>query len=207
MDGYSGYDALFARGDVTEVGCWAHVRRKYFDALAGDTARASTMLALIQRLYRIESRAKDLGPEERAALRRAEAPPILEQIRARIDEDKKDVVPKSAMGEATTYAHNQWPALLRYVEDGRLDIDNNEVERALRCVAVGRKNWLFAGSPKGGERAAVIYSLVSTCKLLGIEPFAYLRDVLERLPTHPAERIAELTPRLWQAARATVAQK
>lgn len=201
VDGYSGYDALFARGGVTEVGCWAHVRRKYFDALASDTARSSTMLALIQRLYRIESKAKDLGPEERAALRRAEAPPILEQIRVRIDEDKKVVVPKSAMGEATTYAQNQWPVLLRYTEDGRLDIDNNEVERALRCVAVGRKNWLFAGSPKGGQRAAVIYSLVSTCKLLGIEPLAYLRDVLERLPTHPPDRIAELTPRLWQAAR------
>jgi hypothetical protein len=109
------------------------------------------------------------------------------------------------MGEATTYAQNQWPGLLRYLEDGRLDIDNNEVERALRCVAVGRKNWLFAGSPKGGERAAVIYSLVSTCKLLGIEPFAYLRDVLERLPTHPPDRIAELTPRLWLAARQATA--
>jgi transposase len=205
VDGYSGYDALFARGDVIEVACWAHVRRKYFDALAGDTARASTMLALIQRLYRIESKAKDLGPDERAAMRRAEAPPILEQIRARIDEDKQVVVPKSAMGEATTYAQNQWPGLLRYLEDGRLDIDNNEVERALRCVAVGRKNWLFAGSPKGGERAAVIYSLVSTCKLLGIEPFAYLRDVLERLPTHPPDRIAELTPRLWLAARQATA--
>jgi transposase len=206
VDGYSGYDELFARGDVTEVGCWAHVRRKYFDALAGDTARASTMLALIQRLYRIESQAKGLGPEERAALRRAEAPPILEQIRLRMEEDKKVVVPRSAMGEATTYAENQWNALVRYLEDGRLDIDNNEVERALRCVAVGRKNWLFAGSPKGGERAAVIYSLVSTCKLLGIEPFAYLRDVLERLPTHPADRIAELTPRLWLAARQGVAR-
>jgi hypothetical protein len=201
VDGYSGYDELFGRGDVIEVGCWAHVRRKYFDALAGDTARASMMLALIQRLYRIESQAKGLEPQQRAAVRRAEALPILQQIRARIDGDKQAVMPKSAMGEATTYAHNQWPALLRYLEDGRLDIDNNEVERALRCVAVGRKNWLFAGSPKGGQRAAVIYSLVSTCKLLGIEPFAYLRDVLERLPTHPADRIAELTPRLWLAAR------
>jgi hypothetical protein len=164
------------------------------------------MLALIQRLYRIEARAKSLSVDERAALRRAEATPILAQIRARIDEESRTVVPKSALGEATTYARNQWDALVRYVEDGRLDIDNNEVERSLRCVAVGRKNWLFAGSPAGGERAAVIYSLVSTCELLGIEPFAYLRDVLERLPTHPRERIAELTPRLWQAARAASAR-
>jgi len=206
VDGYSGYDELFRRGDVTEVGCWAHVRRKYFDALAGDTARASTMLALIQRLYRVESQAKERGPEERAAVRRREASPILEQIRLAIEEDKKDVLPRGAMGEATTYAENQWPALVRYVENGRLDVDNNEVERALRCVAVGRKNWLFAGSPRGGERAAVIYSLITTCKLLGIEPFAYLRDVLERLPTHPAERIAELTPRKWLAARQDAAR-
>lgn len=205
VDGYAGYDRLFAGGKVIEVACWAHVRRKYFDALASDSARASLMLALIQRLYRIESRAKDLTPEERAALRRAEATPILCEIRARIDEDAKTVLPKTDLGEAVTYAANQWDALMRYVEDGRLDIDNNEVERALRCVAVGRKNWLFAGSPKGGERAAVIYSLISTCKLLGIEPFAYLRDVLERLPTHPRERMAELTPRLWKAARAASA--
>lgn len=202
VDGYSGYNRLFASGTVIEVACWAHVRRKYFDALVSDSARASMMLALIQRLYRIESRAKELTPAERAVLRREQATPILREIRARVDQDAKTVLPKSELGEAVTYATNQWDALMRYVEDGRLDIDNNEVERALRCVAVGRKNWLFAGSPKGGERAAVIYSLVSTCKLLGVEPFAYLRDVLERLPTHPRERIAELTPRLWKAAHA-----
>jgi transposase len=207
VDGYAGYNRLFASGKVIEVACWAHVRRKYFDALASDSTRASLMLALIQRLYRIESHAKELAPAERAALRREEATPILSEIRARIDEDARTVLPKTDLGEAVTYATNQWDALVRYVEDGRLDIDNNEVERALRCVAVGRKNWLFAGSPKGGERAAVIYSLVSTCKLLGIEPFAYLRDVLQRLPTHPRDRIAELTPRAWQAARAAAAAR
>lgn len=105
-------------------------------------------------------------------------------------------------GRPLRYVRNQWRALVCFVDDGRLAIDNNAAERALRAVAVGRKNWLFTGSPDGGTRAATIYSLVGTCKLLGIEPFEYLRDVIERLPTHPAERVAELTPRNWRAARA-----
>jgi transposase len=201
VDAYAGYDRLFASGRVIEVACWAHARRKYFDALAGNAERASRMLALIQRLYRVESEAKELAPRERAALRRERSAPILAQIRAQLDADQKHVLPKSGLGEATTYLANQWDALQRYVDDGRLDIDNNAAERAMRCVAVGRKNWLFAGSPKGGERAAVIYSLIATCKLQGVEPFEYLRDVLTRLPEHPRERMAELTPRNWKPAR------
>ena len=202
VDGYQAYDQLFAGGDVIEVACWAHVRRKYFESLGHDPGRASLMLGLIQQLYKIEKEAKGLDAEARCAIRRERAAPILERIRAQIDDDEKVVLPESGMGIAVRYAKNAWPGLLRYVDDGRLDIDNNAAERAMRCIAIGRKNWLFAGSPAGGKRAAVIYSLVATCKLLGIEPFTYLRDVLERLPTHPRERIAELTPRLWKAARA-----
>ena len=111
-------------------------------------------------------------------------------------------MPKSALGDAVGYVRNQWAALNRFIDNGRLAIDNNPAERALRGVAVGRKNWLFTGSEDGGKRAAVIYSLIETCKLLGIEPFEYLRDILERLPTYPASRVEELTPRNWLAARA-----
>lgn len=203
VDGYAGYDRLFASGRVIEVACWAHARRKYFDALGSDAVRASRMLALIGRLYGVEREAKELAASERATLRQQQCVPILEQIRMQLEADQQDVLPKSGLGEATTYLGNQWDALQRYVQDGRLDIDNNAAERAMRCVAVGRKNWLFAGSPKGGERAAVIYSLIATCKLQNVEPFEYLRDVLTRLPGLPRERLRELTPRAWKAARAT----
>lgn len=203
VDAYSGYNEVLASGAMVEVGCWAHARRKYFEALESNLERASRMLVLIGELYKIEREAKahGLDAERRCVLRRERAPPILERIRVQIDEDRSRVLPKSSLGEAATYANNQWLALSRYLEDGRLSIDNMAAERAVRGIAVGRKNWLFAGSPKGGERAAVIYSLVETCKLQRIEPFAYLRDVLDRRPTHAPERMAELTPRLWKAAR------
>jgi hypothetical protein len=112
---------------------------------------------------------------------------------------REQALPQSPLGKALTYASNQWEALNRYVEDGRLSIDNNAAERALRKVAVGRKNWLFAGSPAGGERAAVLYSLVESCRMQGIEPHFYLRNVIDRISTHPMSRIAELTPRGWAA--------
>ena len=200
-DAYGGYNALYTSGNVMAVGCWAHVRRKYFDALTSDTERASRMLALIQLLYKVEAKAGGLDPPAIQKLRQEESRPILERIQAQVEQDARVALPQSALGEAVTYATNQWSSLTRYVEDGRLHIDNNAAERALRCVAVGRKNWLFAGSPAGGKRAAVLYSLIRTCKQQGVEPFAYLRDVLERISTHPASRIAELTPGGWMAAR------
>jgi hypothetical protein len=174
------------------------------DALASDTSRASRMLGLVQALYKIEKegRAAGLDPPGLFELRQQESRSILERIREELERLKREVLPQSALGQALGYVTNQWRALNRYVEDGRLAIDNNAAERALRRVAVGRSNWLFTGSPDGGRRAAVIYSLIGTCKLLGIEPFAYLRDVLDRIPTHPASRIAELTPRGWLATRA-----
>jgi transposase len=201
-DAASNYHEVLASGKVIEVGCWAHARRRFVDALASDTARASRILALVQMLYHVEAEARGLDPPSIRALRQAKSRPILERIREEVELAGKTVLPKSALGDALGYVRNQWHALVRFVDDGRLAIDNNAAERALRAVAVGRKNWLFTGSPDGGRRAATIYSLVGTCKLLGIEPFEYLRNVLERLPTHSADRVAELTPRNWLAARA-----
>ena len=199
-DAYSGYDRIFARGEVTEVGCWAHARRKFYEALDTSPEEASAVLAGIRRLYAIEKKAKALEPKAVAELRREKSLPILEAIREYIDAEADRALPQSPLAQAITYARNQWAALTRYVEDGRLPIDNNAVERALRKIAVGRKNWLFAGSPAGGGRAATLYSLVESCRMQGIDPFAYLRDVLDRISTLPVSRIAELTPRGWKAA-------
>lgn len=201
-DAASNFHQVLASGEVVEVGCWAHARRRFVDALASDTARSSRILALVQMLYHVESDARALDPPARRAMRQEQSKPILERIREEVELASRTVLPKSALGDALGYVRNQWIALNRFVEDGRLAIDNNAAERALRGVAVGRKNWLFAGSEDGGQRAAVIYSLIGTCKLLGIEPFAYLREVLDRLPSLPADRAAELTPRAWLAARA-----
>jgi transposase len=199
-DAYKGYDALFTKGHATEVACWAHARRKFFDAQDTDPVRAAEMLVLIGDLYEIEARAKEehLERDQIKALRQKESKPILEVIEKRLILWGPQVLPKSPLGQAIAYAQGQWQALNRYLDDGILDIDNNLAERTLRMVAVGRKNWLFVGHDNGGHRAAIIYSLVASCKLCGIDPFAYLRDVLERISTHPASRIAELLPRNWQ---------
>jgi transposase len=198
-DAYAGYDALYARGRVLEVGCWAHARRYFWDAKAADAARALPALGFIQQLYRVEADAKPLAVDARRALRIERAQPVLERFRSWLDEQADIVLPKSPIGEAVHYARAQWTALTRYVEDGDLAIDNNVSERALRRVVTGRKNWLFCGSDEGGRRAAILYSLVATCKEHGIDPWQYLRDVLERIPTHPDRRRAELLPRHWKA--------
>lgn len=207
VDGHTSWEDLFARGDVVEAGCWAHVRRYFFDAVPSDTARATRMLAMIQRMYAIERQAKDaeLDADKRGDLRREETQPILAEIRALLDELAPQALPKSDLGRAIGYANNQWNALARFVDDGELAIDNNSAERGMRDVAVGRKNWLFTGSPEGGKRAALLYSLINSCKLQELDPFEYLRDVIERVSTHPASRVAELTPRGWKAARAAAA--
>jgi len=205
-DAYAGYDALYATGRVVEVGCWAHARRYFWEAKAADAARALPALSFIQQLYRVEAEAKALAAEARCARRHAQARPVLERFRRWLDEQADAVLPKSPIGEAITYARGQWTALTRYVEDGDLAIDNNAAERALRRVVTGRKNWLFCGSDAGGTRAAILYSIVATCKAHGLDPWAYLRDVLERIPTHPNRRRAELLPRHWQALRAAPPQ-
>jgi transposase len=199
-DAYSGYDEFFRKGKATEIGCNSHARRKFEYALDSDPVRAARMMVLWGKLYEIESRAKKEKYNSAQLLdaRQKEAKPILAEIKAVLDEYKNQVLPKSPMGKAITYALNQWEALIRYVENPILEIDNNISERMLRMVVIGRKNYMFAGSKAGAWRAAIIYSLVASCKLNGIDPFAYFRDVLERVSTHPADKIDELLPNNWK---------
>ncbi len=201
-DAYAGYDALYATGRVVEVGCWAHARRYFWDAKAADEPRALLALGFVQQLYRVETEAKALEAEPRRAMRAEKSRPVLTRFKGWLNEQADIVLPKSPIGEAVHYARAQWTALTRYLEDGDLAIDNNAAERALRRVVTGRKNWLFCGSDEGGKRAAILYSIVATCKAHAIDVWAYLKDVLERIPTHPDRRRAELLPRNWKAEHA-----
>ena len=194
MGAYSGYDGLYQTGRVVEIGCWAHARRRFVEAFMIDTA-AALMIALIQQLYQVEHAAADLRPEARRALRQEQAVPLLTKIDAERQALARTVLPKSPLGEAVRYLTNQWTALKRFVDDGRVAIDNNRAENQLRLVAVGRKNWLFAGSFEGARRAALLYSLVQSCKLIDVPPFRYLKDVLLCLAKHLHRLVDQLTPR------------
>ena len=200
-DAYSGYDEFFRKNkSATEVGCNAHARRKFDYALDTDPVRAARMLVLWGRLYDIERKARDENYSSVQLLeaRQKQARPILAEIKTALDEYKNQALPKSPIGKAVTYSLNQWEALNRYVDDPMLDIDNNLSERTLRMVVIGRKNYMFAGSEAGAWRAAIIYSLVASCKLNEIDPFRYFRDVLARVSTHPANKIDELLPGEWK---------
>ena len=204
-DAYTGYDALYATGRIREIGCWAHARRGFVEALTTD-GRAALMVALLQQLYQVERAGADLSAEARRALRLEQSGPLLANIKAERDALAETVLPKSPLGEAVRYLTNQWDALQRFVEDGRFRIDNNGAENQLRVVALGRKNWLFAGSFEGARRAALLYSLVQSCALVGVPPFDYLKDVLLRVATHPHRFIGQLTPKGWaETFRASVA--
>jgi transposase len=197
-DAYSGHDVLFTDGMRTEVGCWAHARRYFVDAQATDPVLAKQALDLIRRLYAIERDADEraLKVEERTRLRQQHAVPALAELRTWLEATRPSVLPKSPLSAAIGYALGQWEALTRYAQDGRLPIDNNGAERALRPLAVGRKNWLFFGNEEAGKKGAVLFSLVTTCRNLGIEPRAYLRDVLVRIAT--CSDVGQLTPHGWK---------
>jgi len=203
-DAYSGYDEFFRKGNATEVGCNSHARRKFEYALDSDPVRAARMMVLWGKLYEIEGRARKekYNSVQLLDARQKEAKPILAEIKTVLDEYKNRVLPKSPMGKAITYALNQWEALNRYIDDPILDIDNNISERILRMVVIGRKNYMFAGSEAGAWRAAILYSLVASCKLNEIDPFRYFRDVLARVSTHPADKIDELLPSEWKKLNA-----
>ena len=215
-DAYSGYDALFATGAMVEVGCWAHARRKFFEAQKTDPEGALYALGVIRQLYALEREAteqatkQELSREElealRLRLRQEKAVPLLTTFGEWLEKQAAAVLPKSPLAEAVGYTRNQWAALQVYTTAGFLEIDNNAAERALRAVAIGRKNYLFFGSDVGGETAAVLYTFTQTCQELGIEPWRYLRDVLERLPSHPAERLGELLPDEWARAQRGAAE-
>ncbi|MBI2932487.1 MAG: IS66 family transposase [Planctomycetes bacterium] len=198
-DAYKGYDKLFRPGSGrTELGCMAHARRYFFEARDTDPQRGSTAIGFIRTLYEVEAMAAGLSPQERAAVRRQKASPILGSFKGWLDQEALKLIPGSPMSKAFGYALNQWEALNRYVDDGEASIDNNAMERTLRGVAIGRKNYLFVGSEAGGRWAAVAYSLIESCKLNGVEPYRYLKDVLRRVWTHPASGVDELMPRLWK---------
>jgi transposase len=205
-DAYSGYEPLYAQPEqpVIEIACWAHARRNFFEAQSSDLMRSMIMLAYIRLLYDVEGQAREqkLDAERRRALRQARSRPILVDIRAYLQNEQPQVLPKSPAAQAIAYTLSNWEALERYCDDGALEIDNNGAERSLRGIAIGRKNWMFYGSDNGGHTAAVLGSLVATCKRLAIDPFAYLRDVFARISAHPAARLEELLPDQWQKTQA-----
>lgn len=193
-DAYAGFNALYGER-IVEAGCWAHVRRKFYDLTqAGPAPLAEEALRRIGALYKVETEIRGQPPDARRTARRGRAGPQLAALKAWLQATLSQVSTKSALAAAIKYALARWAALVRYVDDGRIEIDNNAAERALRTVALGRKNYLFAGSDAGGERAALIYSLIGTARLNGLDPQAYLTRVLERIAEHPVNRVAELLP-------------
>jgi transposase len=201
-DAYGVYDGIYigSNGKIIEVGCWAHARNKFADAQPTDPERVLAAKAWVRKLYDVEEEAKTLSSAERLKLRQEKSVPLLQSFHKWLLAQKVQVLPKSPTAKAINYVLNQWEALNRYTTDGDLHIDNNLSERTLKLIGIGRLNWLFIGSDKGGRTAAVYYSFTATCKLLDIDSFAYLRDIFERLPSHPPERLEELLPHNWQAA-------
>ena len=198
-DAYAGFDHIYESGRIREAACWAHVRRKFYDLqVAHKSPVAQEALERIGALYAIEDEIRGRPPNERHEIRQARARPLLESLRAWLESCLTKLSKKSDTTLAVKYALGRWEALTLYAEDGSLEIDNNAAERALRSVALGRKNYLFAGSDAGGERAAALYSLIGTAKLNSLDPEAYLRDVLSRIADHPINRIEELLP--WNVA-------
>lgn len=199
-DGYDGYNAVVAAQQLTHVGCMAHARRKFSEAVKAQgknkkTGRAQQGLALIQKLYRVEAEARGCPPERRHALRQEKAVPVLEQLRAWLDKSLPQVPPSTATGKALQYVHNEWSKLVTYLDDGRLEIDNNRAENAIRPFVLGRKNWLFSHSVAGVKASANLYSLIETAKANGLEPYAYLRHIYTQLPlADSVEAIEALLP-------------
>ena len=202
-DGYSAYDA-FARGrpqQITLAGCWAHVRRKFFEAHLQGCKRSGLVLHLLQNLYRTEARLRErrASAKLRALARRPESAPVLARLHRTLLhwKTRHRVLPKSLLGQAIDYALGQWASLQLYLTDGRLEIDNNLVENAIRPTALGKKNWLFIGAAHAGQRAAIIYTLIEACRRRGLDPYAYLRAVLTRLPAATTSQVKDLTPAAW----------
>ncbi len=204
-DAYAGFDRLYEPkrkpGPILEAACWAHARRKLFEIAAVSKAPIATeAVRRIDELFAIEREINGQPAEQRLAVRAERSKPLVIALEAWLRAQYERVSRKSEIGKAIAYALNHWNALTRFLEDGRICLSNNAAERALRGIAVGRKNWTFAGSDRGGERAAAIYTLIETCKLNGVDPQAWLAAILARLPDHPARQITDLLPWNWLAA-------
>jgi hypothetical protein len=194
-DGYSAYES-FDNGKIKLLHCMAHARRYFEQALDNDRPRAQHVIEQMQKLYAVERKARDesFSSEQRYQLRQQKSLPVLQQLHGWLKDNIMQVLPKSAMGQAIAYSLSRWEKLMIYASDGTLEIDNNLVENSIRPIALGRKNYLFAGSHDAARRAAVIYSLLGTCKLKAVEPFAWLRNVLDVIPDYKANRLEELLP-------------
>lgn len=202
VDGYAGFEQLADKEGITLAACWSHSRRKFYDvAEATGSPVATDALRRIGELYAIEARIRGQSPAQRLAERRTFSKPIVDALQVWLDAQLRLVSGRSTLAEAIRYALSRWHGLTRFLHDGRVELDTNPVERAIRPVALGRKNHLFAGSDGGGHRWAVICSLIATCKLNDVEPYAYLRDVLQRMiDGHPVNRLDELLPWSWKPA-------
>ncbi len=202
-DAFSGYDGIYWKSDgqILEVACWAHARRKFYEARSSSPAEASLIIQMILRLYKVEDLARPLDDDARRVLRQTESVPILDRLREELNRLSAKLLPKSALAQAVTYALNQWQALCRYTEDGRLTIDNNKSERRVRDQAIGRKNWMFLGSAEAGPRAAVLCTVIAGAKRHWLEPWAYLHDVILQLSVDASpESLARLLPDRWALA-------
>ncbi len=199
VDGYAGFERLTAKGDIVLAACWAHTRRKFYDLHeATGSPIAAEALRRIGELYAIEKTMRGRTAEERRTIRNAQSRPLIEAMKPWLEMELGRIPARGGLAEAIRYALSRWPALCRFLDDGRIELDNNPVERAIRPVALGRKNHLFAGSDGGGDRWATVCSLIATAKLNDVEPFAYLRDILERMTNgHPMSRIDDLLPWNW----------
>jgi hypothetical protein len=195
-DAYAGYDELFrlAKGTIVEVGCWAHARRKFIEAEKTSPREAHEAVARIRQLYAVEHEAKTFDAPAHAALRQEKSVPLLAALKAWLDQTAVTALPKSPLGEALTYIRNQWTALNEYVRDSDLAIDNNIAERAVKPFAIGRKNFLFFGSDRGGRTLATLASFTATCQQFGLNPWSWIKETLIRLPVTSADHLATLLP-------------
>lgn len=197
-DAYGGYDGIYAGKRIIELACWAHTRRYFVDAESSDPISSKYVLDQIGLLYDVEAAVKKLFSEARRMMRQEKSKPILAELELWLRARHTDVLPRGPIGKAISYALSNWQALIRYVEDGDLAIDNNPAERALRSIAVGRKNWEFCGSDRGGRTAATLLTLISSAKRHGHDPLAYLRDVFTRIAALPENRLSEFLPDVWK---------